>query len=60
MDESEVQALTSQPKLRPLDTLSIDELRDYVTDMEAEIQRVRGVITARERHRQSAESFFKK
>ncbi len=60
MDDQEIQALTSQHVARQLDALSIAELKDYVADMEAEIARVRDVIATRERHRQSAESFFKK
>ena len=60
MDDQEVQVLTPQHVARQLDALSISELEDYVQIMEAEIARVREVIATRERHRQSAESFFKK
>ena len=60
MDDDGLQTLTLQRVARPLEAMSIGELKDYVTDMEAEIQRVRDVIAVRERHRQKAESFFRK
>jgi uncharacterized small protein (DUF1192 family) len=44
---------------RLLDPMSIDELKDYIAELEAEIERVRADIKAKETHRQGVESIFK-
>ncbi|MEQ8697302.1 MAG: DUF1192 domain-containing protein [Bauldia litoralis] len=49
--------LTSPPNL---DRMSVDELEAYVADLEAEIARVQSMIAAKQDHRSSAESVFKK
>jgi uncharacterized small protein (DUF1192 family) len=43
-----------------LDRMSVHELRDYVAELEAEIARVQAMIDAKQDHRSSAESVFKK
>ena len=42
-----------------LDVMSIEELHDYVAEMEAEIERVRAMIEAKTTHRGAADAFFK-
>ena len=42
-----------------LDVMSIEELHDYVAEMEAEIERVRTMIKAKTTHRGAADAFFK-
>jgi len=37
-----------------------EDLAGYLEDLEAEIARVRSVIEAKKRHRNSAEAFFRK
>jgi uncharacterized small protein (DUF1192 family) len=49
--------ITSPPTL---DRMSVDELQDYIADLEAEIARVQTMIAAKQDHRSSAESVFKK
>ncbi len=53
---------TPKPKFeqRILDDLSVHELNDYIAELEDEISRVRQDIAAKESHRQSIDSFFKK
>ncbi len=43
-----------------LDTLGIDELRDYIDELRAEIARVEADITRKQSHRGAAEAFFKR
>jgi len=43
----------------PLDMLGIDELRAYITALEAEIARVQSVIAAKDAHKAAAAAFFK-
>ena len=48
-----------KPALKNLDALSIDELTDYIAQLEAEIARVRAEIARKEIHAQAASAFFK-
>jgi uncharacterized small protein (DUF1192 family) len=54
-----------EPRIKPqakkdLSPLSVEELRNYIAELEAEIERVKANIAAKENHRLGAESFFKK
>jgi uncharacterized small protein (DUF1192 family) len=60
MDEQELEPLTKRPKLKDLDVMSIEALNDYIAGLEAEIERARAAIAAKESHKTAAESFFKK
>jgi uncharacterized small protein (DUF1192 family) len=53
---------TPKPKFEPkiLDDLSIDELREYIVELECEITRVERDITAKKSHRQNVDSIFRK
>jgi len=42
-----------------LDMLGIDELQAYIVALEAEIARVKAVISAKDAHKQAAAAFFK-
>ena len=44
---------------RVLDRLSIDELRDYIAELKAEIARTEADITRKQAVRAGAEAFFK-
>jgi uncharacterized small protein (DUF1192 family) len=48
-------------RLEPLklDTLSIDELNEYIGELEREIERCRADIAAKQKHRGAAEALFK-
>ena len=48
-----------KPK-RDLDPMSIEELRDYIAEMNEEIERVLEEITKKETHRSGVEALFKK
>ena len=43
-----------------LDTLGIDELRDYITELREEIMRVEADITRKQSHKSAADAFFRK
>ena len=42
-----------------LDTLGVDELREYIGELRAEIERVEADISKKQGHRSQAEVFFK-
>ena len=48
-----------KPK-RDLDPMSIEELNEYIAEMEEEIARVRGEIAKKQAHRADVDSIFKK
>lgn len=48
-----------KPK-RNLDPMSIEELHEYIVEMEEEIKRVRGEIAKKEAHRAGVDALFKK
>lgn len=43
----------------PIDTMSVEELRERITMLEAEIARLRAAIAHREKSRSAADSVFK-
>jgi uncharacterized small protein (DUF1192 family) len=47
-------------KPRDLDTMSVQELKDYIAGLEAEIARAQAKIQAKESHRSGAAGLFKK
>lgn len=47
------------PKLRPLDDLSIDDLRALIETHKAEILRIQQAIEGKERHRASVDGLFR-
>jgi uncharacterized small protein (DUF1192 family) len=50
-----------RPTLAPVDMekMSIDDLKDYIAKLEAEIARANGFIDAKQGHRSEADKFFK-
>jgi len=53
-----------EPAVKPagkpdLELMSIDELNDYISGLQSEIERARGAIAQKQDHRSGAESFFK-
>lgn len=50
---------TKKRKPRPLDLLSVPELKEYVTDLKAEIVRVEADIAKKEKSKSAAEALFK-
>ncbi len=43
-----------------LDTLGIEELRDYIGELQAEIARVEADIARKQSHRGAADAFFRR
>lgn len=50
---------TKKQKLRPLDNLSVPELRDYIEQLKNEIVRVEADIQKKEKHKAAADALFK-
>ncbi len=59
MEEPELEPQTKRPKLKDLDVMSIAALHDYIAALEAEIERSRRAIDAKQSWRGTAEGFFK-
>jgi len=57
IEDLEPRKKSVQPK--NLDTLSIEELNFYIAELQAEIERARAKIAAKEAHRAGAASLFK-
>jgi len=57
-DENEPQK--KKPQLKKLDSLSIDELNDYIAECESEIVRTRAEIARKKASADAAHMFFKK
>jgi uncharacterized small protein (DUF1192 family) len=60
MDEEELQPRRKPTQPKDLTLLGIEELENYITELEAEIARVRLEISARLGQRRGAEALFKR
>ncbi len=62
MLDEEDQPIRKRQRLEKLvlDTLGVEELRDYIAELQAEIVRVEADITRKQSHRSAADSFFRK
>jgi uncharacterized small protein (DUF1192 family) len=60
MDIEDLEPRKTKPKPKNLDALSVDELEDYIRELEAEILRVKGEIARKSAHLNAATAFFKK
>lgn len=59
MFDDDLEPKTKKPKLRNLDNMSVEELKDYIEDMKAEIVRVEAEITKKQKHMNAAATLFK-
>lgn len=59
MDPEDLEPRKKKVEPRNLDVLSIGELNEYIAELEAEIDRVRAKIAAKQAHRAGAASLFK-
>jgi uncharacterized small protein (DUF1192 family) len=61
MDEEEgpVRKRTRLEKLA-LDSLGVEELREYIAELKAEIERVEADIQRKQGHRSAADAFFRR
>jgi len=60
MDIEDLEPRKVTPKPRNLEEMSVEALKDYVTDLEREIARVKDAISGKERARSLADSVFRK
>lgn len=60
MDEQDFLPQKKKPDLRKLDSLSVDELNDYIGELRDEIVRVEGEIKRKKASAEAASLFFKK
>jgi uncharacterized small protein (DUF1192 family) len=58
--DDDTEPKTKKRTLRPLDKLSLDELREYQEELQAEILRVEAEATRKKAHMQSMDALFKK
>jgi uncharacterized small protein (DUF1192 family) len=49
-----------KPQLKNLDAMNIDDLKEYIAALQAEIVRVEDKLKAKQSHASAAASFFKK
>ena len=59
MDTDDLEPII-KPKEIDFDTLSIEELREYILALNAEIKRAENYISSKEKDRLNAENLFKK
>ena len=59
MDTDELEPII-KPKQVDFDTLSIEELNEYITNLEKEIEKAKNYISSKSKDRQNAEELFKK
>ena len=60
MDLEDLEPRKAQPVKKNLDILSIEALGAYIAELEAEIDRARAVIAAKEKARSGADRFFRR
>ncbi|MBI3443951.1 MAG: DUF1192 domain-containing protein [Magnetospirillum sp.] len=60
MDTDDLEPRKKAASLRNLDPLSIDELGEYIAELEAEIVRVKADIAKKKAVKAGAEAFFKR
>ncbi len=59
MDFEDLEPRAKAKKPKPLDDLSVADLKDYVTALKAEIARVEAAIKAKQAHLEAMEALFK-
>lgn len=60
MEPEDLEPQRQKPKPRDLDPMSIEALKEYVSELEAEIARVKEEIARKESHRSGAEKLFRR
>lgn len=60
MEEQDLEPRTQRKKPKDLEVMSIEALEEYIAEMEAEIERARAEIAAKQDYRSAAEDVFKK
>ncbi|MGK9169363.1 DUF1192 domain-containing protein [Inquilinus limosus] len=60
MDPEDLEPRQRKVQPKPLDSLSVAELEEYIAELEAEIARARGVIAGKQSHKSAADALFKR
>jgi uncharacterized small protein (DUF1192 family) len=60
MDTDDLEPRSKKPQKRNLEPMSVEELHDYIAELQAEIARVGEDIARKRKHLSAAESLFKK
>ena len=60
MDEDDLEPRREAPKQRNLEPMSVEELKAYIVELEAEIARVQAHLESKEKYRSGIETLFKK
>ena len=60
MDTDDLEPRAKRPQLKNLEEMSIEALGEYISELEAEIDRAKQMIAKKEDARRGAETFFKK
>jgi uncharacterized small protein (DUF1192 family) len=60
MDFEELEPQKKSKKPKPLDDMSVGDLKDYVAALQAEIIRVEAAIKAKQSHMAAMDALFKK
>ena len=59
MEEQDLESQSRKLKSKDLEIMSIEALGEYIEEMDAEIERVRAAILAKQDWRANADTFFK-
>ncbi|MBU6475001.1 MAG: DUF1192 domain-containing protein [Alphaproteobacteria bacterium] len=59
MFDDDLDPKTRKPKPRPLDNLSVPELKEYILQLKEEIARAEADILKKEKHKAAADALFK-
>ena len=59
MELEDLDPRTKKPKLKDLESLGVDELEDYLAKLQAEAERVKEKIAAKNAYLSGADSLFK-
>ena len=59
MDTDDLEPIRKKPVLKDLSRMSIDDLREYIGQLQAEIVRAEAAIATKDKARTGAASFFK-
>lgn len=58
-DDLELPKRVAKPAPKPLDPLSVEELKAYIAELKAEIERVEAKLAAKQSHLAAAAGLFK-
>lgn len=60
LDTDDLEPRKKMSQLKDLTSLSVEELRNYIAEMEGEILRARAMIESKQAQKNLAETFFKR